>query len=218
MGMNQQPLDEHQELLEGLLHAVEQAPPEPEPHSKVLWRAWADTQLRARTAAMRKQHALTLAIRVSALAEATGARVVGLYSPLGAEVETRELANRLLVLGLQLAYPRLSPDSKSMKFAAAEGPSALQPRPRSRLLEPVGLGLHAEELDLVVVPAMAVNAQGQRLGRGGGHFDRYLPNLRADVLTVAVCPQDQIVPWQPTEPHDWPLKLVCTEHGLFQLG
>ena len=204
--------------LSALPHVIASAPPEPQPQDKRAWRAWADGLARARTQQARKQHAQVLADALTRLAGQIGAQVVGLYSPLGAEVETRDLAHALIVQGIQLAYPRVRPNGEAMDFAVAEGPAALQPRPRSRMMEPVGGVIAPEELDLLVIPAQALRPDGVRLGRGGGYFDRYLPLLRADAVTVGVCPAACVLAWQPLEPHDQALLLACTENGLAAMG
>ncbi len=202
----------------GLPRAMEAASPDPQPQDKRAWRAWADSLHRARSAQARQQHSRVLVTQVTQRVAQIGAHVVGLYSPIGAELETRELAHALLLQGVQLAYPRVRPTGEAMDFALTTAPAALQPRPRSRLLEPVGPALAPEQLDCVVVPAQAVRPDGKRLGRGGGYFDRYLPLLRANAVTIAVCPAACVVAWQPTEPHDQALDLVCTEHGLAALS
>ncbi len=190
--------------------------PQPWPDSKAAWRAAAEAVLRARPAQVRRAHALVMAKEITALALELGARRVGLYSPIGAETETRDLAYSLLAAGLALAYPRLQPDGLHMAFADCAGPDALAARPRSRLLEPVGPLVPPEELDLVVVPSMALRPDLRRLGRGGGHFDRYLPLLRPDAVTVGSAAGATIFEWAPVESHDVPLRCACTEAGLFR--
>jgi 5-formyltetrahydrofolate cyclo-ligase len=66
-------------------------------------------------------------------------------------------------------------------------------------------------LDVVVVPGLAFTAAGRRLGQGGGHFDRFLPRLRADCLTVGVCFREQLLADLPTAPHDAGVRLVVTD-------
>lgn len=188
--------------------------PEPLPPDKAAWRACAGQILRNRNPQVRKAHADMLQRVVLQLAEARGARLVGLYSPLGAETETRDVANALLVQGIALAYPRVLPDGSRMDFARTTGPAALVPRPRSRVLEPAGAVVDAAELDLLVVPCLAVNPQLVRLGRGGGYFDRYLPMLPASTWTVAVVDSGCVWPWAPVEAHDRGLQWACTERGL----
>lgn len=184
------------------------------PHDKAAWRALAESILRSRPALLRRAHASRLATEGVALAQALGARRVGLYSPVGAEVETRDLANALLAQGILLAYPRMLPDGVGMDFAECAGPTALAPRPRTRVLEPVGPAVDPTGLDLVVVPALALRSDLRRLGRGGGHFDRYLPNLRPDAVTVGCAAAACILDWMPPEPHDVALNCAVTEAGL----
>jgi 5-formyltetrahydrofolate cyclo-ligase len=63
---------------------------------------------------------------------------------------------------------------------------------------------HADHatLDVVVVPGMAFTASGDRLGRGGGHYDRFLARLRPSCVTVGVVFAEQVVDSLPTGPHD----------------
>lgn len=191
-------------------------PPAPLPVGKTAWRALARRLRRA--SKLRTQHAARLAEAVNALAEARGAQLVALYHPIGAEADTRSLANALLAAGLDVAYPRLQADGVTMDFVACAGPASLRPRPRSRLMEPVGPALAPEALDLVVTPALAVNAALVRLGQGGGSYDRYLPQLRADAVAVAAVLQACCLPWGPAGRRDVAVDLVCTERGLFGPG
>jgi 5-formyltetrahydrofolate cyclo-ligase len=69
-------------------------------------------------------------------------------------------------------------------------------------------------LDLVVVPGLAFTADGRRLGQGGGHYDRFLPRLRAECRTVGVGFAEQLVADMPTEPHDVRLDVVVTDVGV----
>lgn len=62
--------------------------------------------------------------------------------------------------------------------------------------------LDPARLDAVIVPGLAFTADGQRLGQGGGHYDRFLVRLRANCLTVGVCFREQLFETLPTEPHD----------------
>jgi 5-formyltetrahydrofolate cyclo-ligase len=66
-------------------------------------------------------------------------------------------------------------------------------------------------LDVVVVPGLAFTPDGRRLGQGGGHYDRFLPRLRAGCRTVGAAFAEQLLPDLPTEPHDVRLDLVVTD-------
>lgn len=65
--------------------------------------------------------------------------------------------------------------------------------------------------DLVVVPGVAFTERGDRLGRGGGWYDRLLPQLRPDCATVGVAFDIQVLPELPVEPHDARVDVVVTE-------
>lgn len=64
-------------------------------------------------------------------------------------------------------------------------------------------------LDLIIVPGVAFDRQGNRLGRGKGFYDRFLSQTHA--VTIAVCFDCQLVDHIPTEPHDLPAKFVVTK-------
>jgi 5-formyltetrahydrofolate cyclo-ligase len=66
-------------------------------------------------------------------------------------------------------------------------------------------------LDFVLVPGLAFTTDGHRLGQGGGHFDRFLPRLRPDCLTIGVCYREQLVAVLPMAEHDVHVALVVTD-------
>ena len=63
----------------------------------------------------------------------------------------------------------------------------------------------AEDLDAVVVPLVAFDDDGNRLGYGGGNYDRLLPALRDDAVIAGIAFEEQRVEAVPVEPHDRPL-------------
>jgi 5-formyltetrahydrofolate cyclo-ligase len=86
--------------------------------------------------------------------------------------------------------------------------------------EPPGprLGVTAiASAEIVFVPALAVDATGARLGRGGGSYDRALRRVGAGVPVIALLYAGEIVPAVPTEPHDHPVTAALTPDGLVDL-
>lgn len=75
-----------------------------------------------------------------------------------------------------------------------------------------------EAIDLCVVPGLAFDRRGVRLGRGGGYYDRYLPRLRAAAVRVGWIPSQFLVDRLPLEPHDARVHLVVTEEGILWCG
>jgi 5-formyltetrahydrofolate cyclo-ligase len=59
-----------------------------------------------------------------------------------------------------------------------------------------------EEIDFILVPGVAFTVSGERLGRGRGHYDRFLPRLRSDAVILGVCYRERLMPSLPAEPHD----------------
>ncbi len=76
---------------------------------------------------------------------------------------------------------------------------------------PHGPGVDPADIDIVVVPGLAFTVDGHRLGQGGGFYDRFLPRLRADCLTVGLGFREQIIDFVPTDEHDRTLSHVISE-------
>ena len=73
-----------------------------------------------------------------------------------------------------------------------------------------------DEVDFAVLPCLTCNHLGQRLGRGGGYYDRFLSHYRGG--TVLLCREKLIREEIPLEPHDYPVPWVLTERGLYEDG
>ena len=74
----------------------------------------------------------------------------------------------------------------------------------------------ADEVDFAVLPCVTCNHLGQRLGRGGGYYDRFLAHYRGG--TVLLCREKLIREEIPLEPRDMPVPWVLTERGLYEDG
>ena len=73
-----------------------------------------------------------------------------------------------------------------------------------------------KEIDLVVLPCMSCDANCNRLGHGAGYYDRYLTQLRDDVVTVALCYEEILAENIPTEEHDKKVNAVITEERVYK--
>ena len=131
------------------------------------------------------------------------AGTIAAYYPVGAEPDTRGLLFALWKRGSYVLLPLLRPDG-DLDWASYEGPESLVPGPRG-LLEPGepprGPGVVARA-DVVLAPALAVDRAGNRLGRGGGSYDRALARVGPLVPLIALVYDAELVDRVPAEPHD----------------
>jgi len=138
------------------------------------------------------------------------ARRIALYAALPGEIPTRALFESLAARGCELLLPRTVGDR--LEFAPAGRWSDLRPG-RLGILEPAGApATPLAEGDLVLVPGLAFDHQGWRLGRGGGYYDRALAAAgRARVVGLAYA--FQLVDAVPHDSHDRPVDAIVTEEG-----
>lgn len=136
---------------------------------------------------------------------------VALYAPLPGEPDLRPAALEFLRLGVPLYLPRCLPDS-SLAFARVEGWEDLRPG-RLGILEPPGDAPVASLalLGSVVVPGVAFDLAGYRLGRGAGYYDRTFSGAIARPDLVGVAFDWQLVERLPREEHDVPMARVITD-------
>ena len=147
---------------------------------------------------------------VLSLPEIQMAGTVAAYVSVGTEPDTSGLVYALWKRGTYLLLPLLRADS-DLDWASYEGPDSLVPGPHG-LLEPTEppRGVTAvTSADLVIVPALAVDRSGMRLGRGGGSYDRALARIGAAVPTIALIYDDELLEEVPAGPLDQPVRMVA---------
>jgi 5-formyltetrahydrofolate cyclo-ligase len=147
---------------------------------------------------------------ILALPEAQMAGTVAAYISIGTEPDTRGLVYACWKRGTYVLLPLLR-DDDDLDWASYEGPDSLAAGPRG-LLQPTepARGVTAiTRADLVIVPALAVDRGGRRLGRGGGSYDRALARVGAAVPTVALLYEGELLDEVPADPHDQRVRLVA---------
>ncbi len=172
-------------------------------------------RLRQQAGKLRLAKSLAIAKRLQRLPLYRTARVLMCYVAFDGEVETRPIIQQALADGKRVAVPITLAGRK--KLIAVEivdpdrdltrvGPyGIIEPKnePRRRL--------RPEKLDLILVPGLAFDARGQRLGRGMGYFDRFLETVPASVPRVGLAFRFQVVKALPWESHDQPVSRVVTD-------
>ncbi|MEU9607747.1 5-formyltetrahydrofolate cyclo-ligase [Streptomyces sp. NPDC048057] len=165
-----------------------------------------------------RQAAEAITRHALSLPELTGARTLAAYVSVGREPGTRALLDALRARGVRVLLPVLLADD-DLDWGVYEGAEQLVRAGRG-LLEPAGprLGPDAvREADAVLLPGLAVDARGMRLGRGGGSYDRVLARLATSAAVpplIVLLYANEVVAHLPEEAHDHPVHAVVTPDGV----
>ena len=137
-----------------------------------------------------------------------------LYYPIKNEPNVLKIAERALKDKKRIAFPRCHKETRKMTFHTVTSLSELEegaygiPEPKES----------AKEVDracaaLCVIPALAIDKDGFRLGYGGGYYDRFLDSF--DGITASIVYSDLLVDELPADDHDWPVDIIITEKEVF---
>ncbi|MCF1650039.1 5-formyltetrahydrofolate cyclo-ligase [Streptomyces indiaensis] len=169
-----------------------------------------------------RETSAALARQALGLPELAEADTVAAYVSVGSEPGTLALLDALRARGVRVLLPALLPDN-DLDWGAYEGQESLariRHGGRMALFEPVGERLGPDAVttaDAVLLPGLAVDARGMRLGRGGGSYDRVLARLEragAHPALVVLLYDSEVVEHVPEEPHDRPVHAVVTPSGV----
>ena len=142
-----------------------------------------------------------------------------LYCALDGEVPTGRIREAYLAAGARLYYPRVTGRGSIVFFPHREGdgwetgPYGIPEPPR-----PAGGKPHRGGFDIVVVPGVAFDRRGNRLGHGLGYYDRFLGRMPERVPKVGLAWAHQLVPEVPVDPWDVPVHAVVTEEGVIRVA
>jgi 5-formyltetrahydrofolate cyclo-ligase len=193
--------------------------------SKVRGPAAAKAALRSRlSAARRAVPPAVRAERAQSLARTTVAVAAGItgpicaYFPVGSEPGSPELVDALVAAGHEVLLPVVPAEPAALDWAAYRGPTDLAAGPLG-LREPAGPRRGPDAIAtarLVLVPAMAADREGRRLGRGGGYYDRTLALAAPGTPLVVVLYDEELLPEVPAEPHDRAVTAAITPTAGWQ--
>ena len=153
--------------------------------------------------------------RLLACTEVRRAATVAAYVSVGREPGTGVLLDALTAAGKRVILPLLLPDN-DLDWASYEGADSLATARRG-LLEPLGRPLGTDAVataDVVIVPGLAVDRTGLRLGRGGGSYDRALGRVPVGTFTCVVLNDSELLEEVPAAPHDRRVGAAVTEEQL----
>jgi 5-formyltetrahydrofolate cyclo-ligase len=146
------------------------------------------------------------------LPEYRAAGTVLLYASYGSEVDTFAIARAAINDGKCVAYPLCNESDHTMKFLICR-PDELMPGYRGIPEPPEGFGeAETDGASVCVLPGLAFDREGHRIGYGGGYYDRFLEGFQGITVGLARFLMDRL----PYEPHDIPCKITVTEKEVIR--
>lgn len=142
------------------------------------------------------------------------AKHIAVYNPIGSEARYVANIDTLFVLEQHpvIAFPLVASDTEMFfgSFEMDDDRSVLaNPLQRVSAFDPTRV-VNPLDIDLILVPGLAFDKHGNRLGQGSGFYDRYLPTLRKDCLVVGIAFDEQLVDEVPCGPNDCKVDYIVT--------
>lgn len=164
----------------------------------------------------RKRAAEAVAALLSRIPQLTGANLVLAYAANREELDPGPAIAALRESGVRIAYPRVSNDA--LDVHEVDNPSDLvlgtfsirEPRPDAPRVD-IGA------IDVVLVPAIAFDRRGYRIGYGGGFYDRFFAHLPTGPLRVGLAFDEQLLDQVPVQPHDEPVDMIVTPSAVLHV-
>ena len=153
-----------------------------------------------------------LVARLEAHPAVVSARSIALFWPIVSkhEVDLRALDTRLRARGVRIAYPAIDADTNVMTLRFVDAIAQLEEKGFG-FSEPAPDAPEATALDVVIVPAIAVDPTGHRIGYGAGYYDRTLPRYAPPAVSIVVAFDWQLVAEVPFMPDDVRCQSVVTD-------
>jgi 5-formyltetrahydrofolate cyclo-ligase len=150
--------------------------------------------------------------RLLAMDALKGATRVALFWPIVArhEVDLRPLDEALRARGARVAYPAIDPETNAMTFRFVPAAADLEVQGYG-FAEPAADAEEATELDAVLVPALALDSRGHRLGYGAGYYDRTLPRFCPPAVSIGVAYDFQLLVELPVTEGDVACDWIVTD-------
>jgi 5-formyltetrahydrofolate cyclo-ligase len=198
---------------------------EPFTDVEALLRHKAKAVLRQRASTLRKtlpaeaiaKRSALIVEHIAALPEIEAATSVALFYPMEQrhEIDLRDLDASLRARKKRIAYPTIDPTTRVMTFRFTAKLSEVEIR-GMMFAEPPHTAEEAASLDVIIVPALQVDARGHRIGYGAGFYDRTLPRYLPGARTVIVAFDFQLIPEVPVTEGDIACDIVVTDRRVLR--
>jgi 5-formyltetrahydrofolate cyclo-ligase len=145
------------------------------------------------------------------------ARIVLLYAPVAPEVNTLEIIKRSYMYNKIVVLPAFDPENFRMTLMKVDDPDKdlvegprgnMEPNSKRCKVVPIDC------LDIAIIPGLAMDEKGGRIGLGNGYYDRLIPDLPITTRKVGLVFEDQVIPMIPMESHDRHVDIVVTEKRI----
>jgi len=183
-------------------------------NTKKVFRERILTLLRNQKEEERLTKSLVIRDKLFKMPEFQGASTVLFYAPFDGEVDTSVMIEQAQKLGKEIGLPKIIREERKIVPTRVEylgedlelGPYGIQ-QPKEDRTKVLGL----EDIDMVIVPCVALDKQNNRLGRGKGYYDRFLKRLSPDIPTVGLAFDFQMIDLLPQKAeHDTPVSHVIS--------
>ena len=153
------------------------------------------------------------------LEEFRNAGVIFFFASFRTEVDTTELIKISLSTGKHVVLPKVNQDRHDLLLFEVSDLGDLAPGYMG-IPEPSAEAkqMSINEVDIVVIPGAGYDASGNRVGYGGGYYDRLLSGLQKDIPVIAPAYEEQVTDSVPTEPHDIKVNVIVTDRRLIRCG
>ncbi|MGI6113438.1 MAG: 5-formyltetrahydrofolate cyclo-ligase [Mahellales bacterium] len=154
------------------------------------------------------------------LDQAKGSSTIMIFLSFGSEVITDNIIEWAWQTNKKVAVPICRPKTREMVPSIIDSFDQVKPgyfgirQPKEELVRPID----KNEIDLIVVPSVAFDKNGYRVGYGGGYYDRFLADIKKDVPKIGIAFDCQVVSRVPTDEYDIPVDLIVTNNGIIDTG
>ncbi|NBG87353.1 5-formyltetrahydrofolate cyclo-ligase [Isachenkonia alkalipeptolytica] len=161
-----------------------------------------------------KEKSLEIFHRLQGLSAYENARKLMTYVPFREEIHTTLLIRDFLAKNRQVFIPVTQPKEKKIIISELLDLEKDLETGHFGVMEPKPFAFRPKDpkiIDLVIVPGLAFTTSGYRIGYGGGYYDRFLPTLEQNPVTIALALDFQIVDSLPIDRYDVPVDMIVTE-------
>ena len=164
----------------------------------------------------RKRKSLIIQQKLMDLPEFQLAKTVMLFLNFREEAETTALAEAMIAGEKRLILPRCAPHGILLPIEVRDLNQDIEPGTYGIREPKLTLGVvEPSEIDLIIVPGSGFDLQGNRLGYGGGYYDRFFMLLNPLIPKIALGFECQIIPEVPIDQHDAKMTMLITENGVY---